>query len=62
MALAAATKIFDDPNCQPPPVKPSGKKLAQLRRVRAKAGKDRFRSQRLVGWWLHPFLQFQVFG
>ena len=41
--LAAATRIFDDPDYQPPTLKPSKKELAQLRRVQAKAAKDRFR-------------------
>jgi len=41
--LAAATKALDDPNYQPPALKPSAKELAQLRRVQAKAAKDRFR-------------------
>lgn len=41
--LALATKAFDDPDYQPPALKPSRKELAQLRRLQAKAAKDRFR-------------------
>jgi predicted DNA binding CopG/RHH family protein len=41
--LAAATKQFDDPNYNPPALKPTKEQLAQLRRVQRKAAKDRYR-------------------
>src|SRR5689334_19775844 len=40
--LAAATRDFDEPGFNPPAQKPSGRQLAELRRIQGKA-KDRFR-------------------
>jgi hypothetical protein len=41
--LALATRSFDDPVYQPPGLRPPQMDLAQLRRVRRRAAKDRFR-------------------
>jgi hypothetical protein len=39
--LAAATKEFDDPNYNPPAVRPSAKQLAQLRRWKRKRAAEK---------------------
>jgi len=41
--LAAATREFDDPDYDPPALKPTPRQLALLRRAQRKAAKDRFR-------------------
>jgi len=41
--LAAATRVFDDPNYQPPALQPSKRDLDSLRHVQRKAVRDRFR-------------------